>query len=69
MTRIPRTEERPVKYMMSSAKIMEPWEAFTNRAMRQPSVRMRLPMKAKPLKVEPKGWGDNVIRVTLAYMQ
>jgi hypothetical protein len=26
-------------------------------------------MRAKPLEVEPKGWGDNVIRVTLAYMQ
>jgi hypothetical protein len=30
---------------------------------------MKLPMKSKPLKVESKGWGDNAIRVTLAYMQ
>jgi hypothetical protein len=30
---------------------------------------MRLPMRAKPLEVELKGWGDNIIRVTLAYLQ
>jgi hypothetical protein len=30
---------------------------------------MKLPMMAKLPKVEPKGWGDNAIRVTLTYMQ
>ncbi len=26
-------------------------------------------MKAKPLEIEPKGWGDNGIKVTLAYLK
>jgi len=30
---------------------------------------MKLPTRAKPPKVEPKGWGDNATKVTLAYMQ
>jgi hypothetical protein len=33
--------------------------------MRQPNVQTRLPMKVEPPKVEPIGWGDDVIIVTL----
>jgi hypothetical protein len=29
---------------------------------------MRLPMRAKPLEIEPEGCGDNTIKVTLAYL-
>lgn len=36
---------------------MEPWEAFTNKAMKRPSVRAMVLMRVEPLEVEPKGWG------------
>ncbi len=51
---------------MSFVAIMEPLEAFTSRAMRQPNVQVRLPMKAKPPKVEQKVWEDNAFKVTPA---
>jgi hypothetical protein len=41
---------------------MELWETFTNRAMRQPNVRKRLSIKAKPSKVKLEGWGDNALK-------
>jgi hypothetical protein len=28
-----------------------------------------LPIKVEPLKVEPKGWGDNALEVTPTYIQ
>jgi hypothetical protein len=43
---------------------MELWEAFNGKTMRQPNVQANLPMRPKPPKVEPKVWGNNVIRVT-----
>jgi hypothetical protein len=64
MLRIPRIEEHLVRYKMASIAVMEPQETFTNRAMRQPNVQVRLPMRAKPPKVERKGWGDNAFKVT-----
>ncbi len=30
---------------------------------------MKLPMRTKPLDIEPKGWGNDVKMVTLAYQQ
>jgi len=48
---------------------MEPWETLNGKAMKQPNVWAKLPMKAKPRKVEPKGWGDNVIKVTHGDLQ
>jgi hypothetical protein len=44
---------------------MEPCETFTSRAMRRPNILKRLSLRAIPPKVEPKGWGDNIIKVTL----
>jgi hypothetical protein len=35
---------------------MEPHETFIGRAMKLFNVQARLPMKAKPPKVKPKGW-------------
>jgi len=29
---------------------------------------MKLPMKVEPLKVEPKGWGNNALEVTPTYI-
>jgi hypothetical protein len=49
---------------MLSVAIMEFWETFTSRAMKQPKVRTKLPMKTKPPKVERKGWEDNAFKVT-----
>jgi len=37
--------------------------------MKQSNVQKRLPMRPEPSKVEPKGWGDNVLKVTPAYLQ
>jgi hypothetical protein len=51
---------------MPHVVVMEPLKAFTSRAMRQPNVQTRLPMKAKPPKVEQKVWGDNAFKVTPA---
>jgi hypothetical protein len=65
MSRIPKTKEQPTAYKTLFVTIMEPWETFNGKAMRQPNVQAKLLMKAKPLKVEPRGWGDNVIKVTL----
>jgi hypothetical protein len=42
---------------------MEPHETFIGRAMRLFNVQARLPMRVEPLEVEPKGWGDNAIKV------
>jgi hypothetical protein len=65
MLRIPQIEECLTRYKMSSIAIMELWETFTSRAMKQTNVQMKLPMKAKPPKVEQKGWEDNAFKVTL----
>jgi hypothetical protein len=49
---------------------MEPQEAFTNRAMKRSNVQvMRFPMRVEPSEVEPKGWGDNVFKVTPTDLQ
>jgi hypothetical protein len=48
---------------------MEPQEAFTSKAMKQPNIQMRLLMKAILLNVEPKGWGNNANKVTLVNLQ
>jgi hypothetical protein len=66
---IPRTKERPTRYKMLFAIVMEPWESFTNSVMMQPNVQARLPMRAKPPKVELKGWEDNAFKVTLVNLQ
>ncbi len=66
MPQIPKTKERLARYMTPFATIMEPQGTFINRAMKQPSVQMRLPMRVEPSKVEPKGWGDNAITIALA---
>jgi hypothetical protein len=68
MPRIPKTKEWPTKYKTPFVTIMEPWKAVTNKVMRRSSVRTRLPIKAEPPKVEPKGWGDNVFMVTPTYL-
>jgi hypothetical protein len=52
MPRISRTEEQLARYKMSSIVVMEPWETFTNKTMRQFNVQVRLIMKVKPLEVE-----------------
>jgi len=54
---------------MLSTTIMESWETFTNRAMKQPNIQMRLLMKAIVLDVESKGWGNNANRVTFVDLQ
>ncbi len=64
MLRIPQIEECLTRYKMLSVAIMEFWETFTSRAMKQPKVRTKLPMKTKPPKVERKGWEDNAFKVT-----
>ncbi len=66
MPKIPKTKEQPARYMTPSTRIMAPQETFINRAMKQPNVQVRLPMRVEPSKVEPKGWGDNAIIVALA---
>jgi len=48
---------------------MEPWETFNGKVMRQPNVWAKRLIKTKPPKVEPKGWEDNVIRVTPVDLQ
>jgi hypothetical protein len=68
MLRIPKIDENPAGYKMPSIIIMEPQEAFISRTMRQPNVRARLPMRAKPPKVERKGWEDNAFKVSLTNM-
>jgi hypothetical protein len=42
MSQIPRIKERPARYMMLFTTIMEPQEAFTSRAMKQPNIQMKL---------------------------
>jgi hypothetical protein len=69
MPKIPRTKEQLARYKMLSIAIMKPQETFIDKAMRQPSVRMKLPIKVDTLKVEPKGWGDNALEVTPTYIQ
>jgi hypothetical protein len=62
MQKIFRIEEWCIRYKMSSASNMEPWEAFLSRMMRQPNIWARLPLSIEPLEVKPEGWGDNAIR-------
>jgi hypothetical protein len=69
MPRISRTKEQFARYRMLFVVIMKPHETFTNRAMKRPSVRTRLPMRVEPSKVEPKGWGDNALEVTPTYVR
>jgi hypothetical protein len=66
MPQIPRIKECPTRYMTPFATIMEPWETFVSKVIKCSSVQTRLPMRVKASKVEPKGWGDNGIMVTLA---
>ncbi len=47
---------------------MEPWKTITNIAMKQPNVQTMLLMKVESLEVEPKGWGNNAMKVTLTYL-
>ncbi len=58
-----RAKEGPTRYKMSFITIMESWKAFTSRAMKRPNILERLSLKVGPSKVEPKGWGDNAIKV------
>ncbi len=69
MPKIPRTKEWLARYKTSFVEVMEPREAFTSKVMRQPNVGTRLPMKAKPLHVEQKEWGDSAIKVTFINLQ
>jgi hypothetical protein len=69
MSIMPKIEERLVRYKTPFVAIMEPREGFISIAMKQPNVQVRPPMRAEPLKVEPKEWGDNAIKVTLANLQ
>ncbi len=65
MSRIPKTKEWPTGYKTLFVTVMKPQETFSGKEMKQPNVQMKLPIRAKPPKVEPKGWGDNVIRVPM----
>jgi hypothetical protein len=69
MLRIPRRKEWLAKYMMPFAEVMEPWDTFISRTMRQPDVRTRLSIRAEPSEVKPKGWGDNALKDTPGDMQ
>jgi hypothetical protein len=69
MSTVPRTKEQPIRYMMLFIAIMELQKAFTCRATRRPNIRVKLPMKAKPLDIELKGHGNDVKVVTLTYQQ
>jgi hypothetical protein len=55
MLRIPMIEERLVKYMMPFTTIMEPWETFTDRIMKQPNIQRRMLLRAILPKIEPEG--------------
>lgn len=54
---------------MLFATIMEPWETFIGRAMKQPCIWMKLSMKKIPLDIEPKGWENNANKVTLVDLE
>jgi hypothetical protein len=69
MLKIPQTEEWLVEYKMPFAKIMEPWDTFIGKVMRQPNVQTRLLIRAEPSEVKLEGWGDNALKGTRAYMQ
>jgi hypothetical protein len=69
MPKIPKIEEWPIGYRTLSIVIMQPQETFTGRTMKQLSIWMRLSMRAKPLDVEPKGWGDNANKIAPTYLQ
>jgi hypothetical protein len=56
-------------YKMMFATIMELGKAFISRAMRWPNIQKKLSLKVLPLKVEPKGWKNNAIKVTRVNMQ
>lgn len=36
VSKIPKTKEQPIRCMTSFVVVMEPWEVFINRMMRQP---------------------------------
>ncbi len=55
--------------MMPFTTIMEPWETFTNRTMKQPNIQRRMLLRAVLPKIEPEGWGDNAIKDTFADLQ
>jgi len=55
MLRIPMIEERLVKYMMPFTIIMEPWETFTDRTMKQPNIQRRMLLRAILPKIELEG--------------
>jgi len=69
MLRIPRIKERLVRYMMPSTTIMEAWETFIGRTMKQPNIQRRMLLRAVPPKIEQEGWGDNAIKDTLVDLQ
>ncbi len=69
MPKIPKIKEWLTRYKTSFMEVMEPQETFTSKVMKQPNVRTRLPMTAKPLRVEQKGWGDSAIKVTFINLQ
>jgi hypothetical protein len=63
MPRIPKIEERPAGYNMLIVAIMDPQEAFVGKMMKQSSVQVKLPMRAKLPEVELEEWGDNAPNV------
>jgi len=69
MSTIPKTKEQSIGYRMLSITVMEPQETFTCRVMKRPNIRVRLLMRGEPLDIEPKGGGNDVKMVTLAYKQ
>ncbi len=44
--------------MMPSTTIMELWETFIGKTMKQPNIQRRMLLRAIPPKIEPEGWGD-----------
>jgi hypothetical protein len=69
MLKIPRIKEQFVTYMMPSTTIMELWETFIGRTMKQPNIQRRMLLRAIPPKIELEGWGDNAIQDTTANLQ
>ncbi len=55
--------------MMPSTTIMEAWETFIGRTMKQPNIQRRMLLRAIPPTIEPEGWGDNAIKDTLVDLQ
>jgi hypothetical protein len=69
MLRIPKIEERLVSNYVRLQQLLEPWETFTGRTMKQPNIQRMMLLKVVPPNIETKRWGYNAIKDTHVDLQ